>query len=51
MNEEPEPYEIEAHNALVALSKAIKEGFGDKCEEYEIGCPVCDVWHYYDGLE
>ena len=29
----------------------IKKDFGERCPDYEKGCPVCDVYKLYDELE
>jgi hypothetical protein len=26
----------------------LEDLFGERCPDYEPGCPVCDAWHMYD---
>lgn len=28
----------------------IEENYGDKCESWEVGCPICDRWQAYEAL-
>lgn len=32
------------------VEQAIAEHWGEKCDDYEQGCPVCDAWRQYDNL-
>ena len=32
------------------VEEAITGHWGERCDEYEQGCPVCDAWHEYDNL-
>jgi len=32
------------------IEKAMLEYWGERCEGYEQGCPVCDAWREYDNL-
>lgn len=32
------------------VEQAIAEHWGEKCDDYEQGCPVCDAWHEYENL-
>lgn len=32
------------------VEQALTEYWGERCDEYEQGCPVCDAWHEYDNL-
>lgn len=41
--------EAEKENGM--LKKWIKRNYGERCLEYEKGCPCCDVWVLYDNLK
>ncbi len=32
------------------IAEAIKEYYGDRCPDYEPGCPACDAWAAFNGL-
>ena len=32
------------------IEKAMLEYWGERCDGYEQGCPVCDAWREYDNL-
>lgn len=32
------------------VEQAITEHWGEKCDSYEQGCPVCDAWREYENL-
>jgi hypothetical protein len=32
------------------VEEAITHHWGERCDDYEEGCPVCDAWHEYDAL-
>lgn len=32
------------------VEEAITHHWGERCDDYEEGCPVCDAWHEYDNL-
>ena len=32
------------------VEQAMTAHWGEKCDEYEQGCPVCDAWREYDNL-
>ncbi len=32
------------------VEQAITEHWGEKCDSYERGCPVCDAWREYEDL-
>lgn len=31
------------------LEEAIKDYWGERCDEYEPECPTCKAWHEYDA--
>lgn len=33
------------------LDRLFKEGWGEKCREYEPDCPACKAWKYYEYLK
>ena len=32
------------------VEQALTEHWGEKCNDYEQGCPVCDAWREYENL-
>jgi len=32
------------------IKRAMLEYWGERCEDYEEGCVVCDAWREYDNL-
>lgn len=32
------------------VEQAITAHWGERCDDYEQGCPVCDAWREYDNL-
>ena len=32
------------------VEQALTEHWGEKCADYEQGCPVCDAWREYENL-
>ena len=32
------------------VEQALTEHWGEKCDSYEQGCPVCDAWREYENL-
>ena len=32
------------------VEQAMTAHWGEKCDEYEQGCPVCDAWREYENL-
>jgi hypothetical protein len=32
------------------VEEAMTDYWGEKCDEYEQGCPVCDAWRQYENL-
>ena len=32
------------------VEEAITHHWGERCDDHEEGCPVCDAWHEYDAL-
>jgi hypothetical protein len=32
------------------VEEAITAHWGEKCDDYEQGCPVCDAWREYENL-
>lgn len=32
------------------VEQAITGHWGEKCDDYEEGCPVCDAWREYENL-
>jgi hypothetical protein len=32
------------------IEQAIEGHWGERCSDYEKGCPVCDAWREYDNL-
>ena len=32
------------------IKRAMLEYWGERCDDYEEGCPVCDAWREYDNL-
>ena len=32
------------------IEEALTAHWGDRCDDYEQGCPVCDAWREYDNL-
>ena len=32
------------------IEEAMTAHWGDRCDDYEQGCPVCDAWREYDNL-
>ena len=32
------------------VEEAITAHWGEKCDSYEQGCPVCDAWREYENL-
>ena len=32
------------------IEQAITGHWGEKCDSYEQGCPVCDAWREYENL-
>ena len=32
------------------IERAMLEYWGERCDGYEEGCPVCDAWREYDNL-
>jgi hypothetical protein len=36
--------------AVDLVEEAITESFGERCREFEAGCPCCDAWKQYDDL-
>lgn len=32
------------------VEQAITGHWGERCDDYEQGCPVCDAWREYDNL-
>jgi hypothetical protein len=32
------------------VEQALTEHWGEKCDSYERGCPVCDAWREYENL-
>jgi hypothetical protein len=33
------------------LKKYIEKYYGERCEDTDVLCPVCQVWYHYDYLE
>lgn len=40
----------EGGNTMNLVEQAITEHWGERCDGYEQGCPVCDAWREYDNL-
>jgi hypothetical protein len=32
------------------IEEAMTAHWGERCDDYEQGCPVCDAWRQYDNL-
>ena len=32
------------------IEQAMTAHWGERCDDYEQGCPVCDAWREYDNL-
>ena len=32
------------------IEEALTEHWGEKCPDYEPGCPTCDAWHQFDAI-
>ena len=32
------------------IEEAMTAHWGERCDDYEQGCPVCDAWREYDNL-
>ena len=32
------------------IEQAMTAHWGEKCDDYEQGCPVCDAWREYENL-
>jgi hypothetical protein len=32
------------------IKRAMLEYWGERCDDYEEGCPVCEAWREYDNL-
>lgn len=51
--------ELDAEDSFDAETVAFLETFrayatknyGERCEDYEKGCPCCDLWALYDSVE
>ena len=33
-----------------AIAEAIEFYWGERCPDYEAGCPICEAWKQYDKL-
>lgn len=37
-------------NPPMPIAQAITGWFGERCDEYVEGCPICEAWRQYDEL-
>lgn len=43
-------YDREAQKFMAAFDAFVTENFGTRCEDYEAGCPCCDLWAMRDQV-
>jgi hypothetical protein len=43
-------YTLHQENEMTKIEEAITAYWGEKCAEYEEGCPVCEAWAEYKPM-